>query len=156
MAQQHVQSVRELIERPHHTAVSCRDWDKTRAFFVDLLGFKVVGEMENRNEPELSTVTGLPDAACRWAMLALGGYHIELFKWLNPEGKPVPIRQCDHGITHICFQVKDAEETRRRMVAAGYQPLSEVLSLRGGRAKPFYCKGPEGMIVEFIEYPFGS
>ena len=42
------------------------------------------------------------------------------------------------------------------MVAAGYQPLSEVLPLRGGRAKPFYCKGPEGMIVEFVEYPFGS
>ena len=73
MAQQHVQSVRELIERPHHTAVSCRDWDVTRAFFVDLLGFKVVGEMENRSEPELSTVTGLPGATCRWAMLALGG-----------------------------------------------------------------------------------
>ena len=33
---------------------------------------------------------------------------------------------------------------------------AEVLSLRGGRAKPFYCRGPEGMIVEFVEYPFGS
>jgi len=131
MPQPKTQSVRDLIERPHHTAVSCRDWDKTRSFFVDLLGFKVVGEMDNRNEPGLSTVTGLPGAACRWAMLALGG-------------------------THICFQVKDAEETRRRMVAAGYQPLSEVLTLRGGRAKPFYCKGPEGLIVEFVEYPFGS
>ena len=27
---------------------------------------------------------------------------------------------------------------------------------RGGRAKPFYCKGPEGLIVEFVEYPFGT
>src|SRR5215475_15370870 len=88
----HKPSVRELIERPHHTAVSCRDWDQMRAFFVDLLGFKVVGEMDTRNEPELSTVTGLPGATCRWAMLALGGYHIELFKWLTPEGKSVPIR----------------------------------------------------------------
>jgi catechol 2,3-dioxygenase-like lactoylglutathione lyase family enzyme len=150
------QSVRDLIERPHHTAVSCSDWDKMRSFFVDLLGFKVVGEMDNRNEADLSTVTGLPGAACRWAMLALGGYHIELFKWLTPEGKPVPIRQCDHGLTHICFEVKDAEEVRKRMVAAGHQPLSEVLSLRGGRARPFYCRGPEGLIVEFVEYPHGT
>src|SRR5262249_38331819 len=97
----HKQSVREQIERPHHTAVSCRDWDKMRAFFVDLLGFKVVGEMDKRDEPELGKVTGLPGATCRWAMLALGGYHIELFKWLTPEGRPVPIRQCDHGLTPI-------------------------------------------------------
>ena len=56
----------------------------------------------------------------------------------------------------MCFQVKDATEARRRMIAAGYQPLSEVQSLRGGRAKPFYCRGPEDLIVEFVEYPFGS
>ena len=141
MAQQKTQSIRELIERPHHTAVSCRDWDKMRAFFVDLLGFKVVGEMDNRDEPELSIVTGLPGATCRWAMLALGGYHIELFKWLTPEGKPVPIRQCDHGLTHICLQVKDAEETRRRMVAAGYQPLSEVLACAAGGRRRSTAKG---------------
>ena len=153
---QPTQSVTDLIVRQHHTAVSCADWAKMKSFFVDLLGFKVLGEMEKRDEAQLATVTGLPGAACRWAMLALGGYHIELFKWLTPEGKPVPIRQCDHGLTHICFQVKDAEETRQRMVAAGHQPLSEVLALRGGRAKPFYCKGPEGLIVEFVEYPFGS
>ena len=150
------QALTDLIVRQHHTAVSCNDWDKMKSFFVDLLGFKVLGEIEDRNEPGLDVVTGLPGARCRWAMLELGGYHIELFKWTTPEGKPIPIRQCDHGLTHICFQVKDAPEAHRRMIAAGYEPLSEVLSLRGGRAKPFYCRGPEGMIVEFVEYPFGS
>jgi glyoxylase I family protein len=154
---QHTRPIADLIVRQHHTAVSCADWDAMKAFFVDLLGFKVLGEMERRDEEKLATVTGLPaGAACRWAMLELSGYHIELFKWLSPEGQPVPIRQCDLGLTHICFQVKDAEEVRRRMIAAGYEPLSEVQNLRGGRAKPFYCRGPEGIIVEFIEYPLGS
>ena len=150
------QSVNEFIVRQHHTAFSCRDWDKTKSFFVDLLGFKVLGEMENRDEAVLATVTGLPGAACRWAMLELNGYHIELFKWLTPEGKPIPIRQCDIGLTHICFQVKDAREVRRRMIAAGYEPLSEVQTMRSGRAIAVYCKGPEGVIVEFVEYPFGA
>ena len=150
------QSVKDHIVRPHHTAFSCSDWDKTKSFFVDLLGFKVVGEMEKRDEAVLATVTGLLGAACRWTMLELGGYHIELFKWLAPEGKPIPVRQCDIGLTHICFQVNDAREVRRRMIAAGYQPLSEVQSMRGGRAVAVYCKGPEGVIVEFVEYPFGS
>jgi glyoxylase I family protein len=150
------QPVKDYIVRPHHTAFSCRDWDKTKSFFVDLLGFKVLGEMEKRDEAVLATVTGLPGAVCRWAMLELGGYHIELFKWLTPEGKPIPIRQCDIGLTHICFQVNDAREVRRRMIAAGYEPLSEVQSMRGGRAVAVYCQGPEGVIVEFVEYPFGA
>ena len=150
------QPVTDYIVRQHHTAFSCKDWDKTKSFFVDLLGFKVLGEMEKRDEAVLATVTGLPGAACRWAMLELGGYHIELFKWLTPEGKPIPIRQCDIGLTHICFQVNDAREVRRRMIAAGYEPLSEVQSMRGGRAVAVYCKGPEGVIVEFVEYPFGA
>jgi catechol 2,3-dioxygenase-like lactoylglutathione lyase family enzyme len=143
----------DLILRPHHTAFSCEDWEATRSFFVDLLGFRVVGEIERRDEAALATVTGLPGAACRWAMLELGGYHIELFKWLTPRGKPLTMRQCDIGLTHICFEVRDAEEARRRLVAAGYTPLSHVESLRGGRARPFYCQGPEGVIVEFVEYP---
>ena len=75
-----------IRERQHHTAVSCAYWDKVKSFFVDLLGFKVLGEMEKRDEAQLATVTGLPGAACRWAMLELHGYHIELFKWLTPEG----------------------------------------------------------------------
>jgi len=108
MAKAHAQSVNDLIVRQHHTAVSCHDWDAMKSFFVDLLGFKMLGEMDKRDEAKLETVTGLPSAACRWAMLELAGYHIELFKWLTPEGKPVPIRQCDFGLTHICFQVKDA------------------------------------------------
>lgn len=153
---QQPQSVCELIIRHHHTAVSCSDWDEVRSFFVDLLGFSVLGEMERRDEPELSTTTGLPGATCRWAMLELGDFRIELFKWLAPEGKIVPIRQCDAGITHICFQVEDADEVRRRMISAGYEPVSEVQSLRGGRVKPFYCRGPEGITIEFAEYPFGA
>jgi catechol 2,3-dioxygenase-like lactoylglutathione lyase family enzyme len=154
---QHTNAVKEFIVRQYHTAFSCRDWEKTKSFFVDLLGFKVLGEMERRDEAKLSTVTGLPPgAACRWAMLELEGYHIELFKWLSPEGKPIDIRQCDIGLTHICFQVNNAEAVRERMMAAGYEPLSEVQDLRGGRAKPFYCRGPEGVVVEFVEYPFGA
>ncbi len=149
-------SVKDFVVRAHHTAVSCRDFDKTQAFFVDLLGFKIVGEIERRDEPLMNIVTGMPGQTCRWAMLELGGYHIELFKWLSPPGRDTTLHQNDIGYTHIAFQIKDADEVRRRLIAAGYEPLSEVQSLRDGRARPFYCKGPEGLLIEFVEYPFGA
>ncbi len=89
MAQQS-HPIADLIVRQHHTAVSCRDWDAMKSFFVDLLGFKVLGEIENRDEAPLATVTGMPGAACRWAMLELGGYHIELFKWTDARRQADP------------------------------------------------------------------
>lgn len=144
-------SLRDLVVGPHHTAISCRDWDRTRSFFVDLLGFSVMGEIDRRDEPALGILAGLPGGVCRWAMLQFGHYQIEIIKWLTPEGKPIGIRQCDIGLTHVCIEVTDAEEVRRRIIAAGYEPISEVQSLRGGKAKPFYCYGPDGVVIEFLE-----
>jgi hypothetical protein len=84
-------------------------------------------------------------------MLELGGYHVELLKWLTPEGKKIEIRQCDIGIVHLCLEVSDAQEVRTRLMAEGYETISDVQSLRGGRAKVFYCKGPDDVIVEFLQ-----
>ncbi|MCB1550352.1 MAG: VOC family protein [Hyphomicrobiaceae bacterium] len=143
--------LKDLIVRPHHTAFSCRDYAAARAFFVDALGFQVLGEMEGRNEPELGTVVGMPGAACRWAMLELGGYHIELFEWTHEQGKPHGNRQSALGYTHICFEVADIQEVWRRVTAAGLKPLSPPQPLRGGVSWPMYVEGPEGCIVEFLE-----
>lgn len=149
-------SISELVVRPHHTAFSCRDWDTARRFFVDIIGFKVLGENLDRGEPELAEVVGMPGARCKWAMLERDGYHLELFQWLTPAGSAVNIRQCDIGYTHIAFQVKDARDVHARLTASGYHPLGRPISLRGGRATAFYCRGPEGCIIEFVEYPFGA
>lgn len=148
-------SLADLIERPHHTAFSCEDWATARSFFVDVIGFKVLGEIENRGEPELATIVGMPGARCHWAMLQLGGVHIELFKWLTPKGVKLNLRQCDIGYTHFCFQVRDTQEAWKRLKGAGWEPVSAPVTLRGGRARGFYCKGPEGCIIEFVEYPQG-
>lgn len=149
-------SVADLVVRTHHTAFSCRDWPAAKRFFVDICGFKVLGENLDRGEPELAQVVGMPGARCKWAMLERDGYHIELFEWLTPTGKPIDIRQCDFGFTHIGIQVRDAAEVHKRLVAAGYAPLSRPISLRGGRANAFYCRGPENAVFEFVEYPHGA
>lgn len=150
-------SIADLVVRAHHTAFSCNDFAAARKFFVGILGFKVVGEIEDRSGDGLDVVVGMPGARCHWAMLELGGYHIELFKWLTPDdGRAVTVRQNDFGYTHICIQVRDIDEVHRRLTAAGYTPLSKPGDMRGGRAKPFYAKGPEGCILEFCEYPQGA
>ena len=141
-----------LVMRPHHTAVSVADFDKARAFFTDVVGMRLEAEMDRRGERELGIVVGLPGAILRWGMLELAGYRIELFKYYEPEGRPVPIRQCDHGLTHIAFQVNDSEAAYARLREAGYETFSAPQNLRGGVTRPFYAKGPEGIAVEFIQF----
>ncbi len=55
---------------------------------------------------------------------------------------------------HTAFSCRD--EVHKRLVAAGYAPLSRPISLRGGRANAFYCRGPENAVFEFVEYPHGA
>lgn len=139
------------ILKAHHTAVSVHDFDAALDFFTNIIGMKVEGEMDHRREANLGAVTGVDNPTIRWAMLELGGFRIELFKYHEPQGKRHDIRQNDVGLTHICFQVADADEAHARMTKAGFCSLSKPLELRSGASKPFYCEGPEGIIVEFLE-----
>lgn len=141
-----------LVIRAHHTAVSVQDFEAARAFFTDVIGMRVEAEMERRSEPELGIVVGLPGAVLRWAMLELFGYRVELFKYYEPEGRAVPIRQCDRGLTHIAFQVNNTDEVYARLRSAGYETFSAPQNLRGGITRPFYAVGPEGIAVEFIQF----
>mgnify|MGYP001320502237 CR=1 FL=1 len=141
-----------LVLRPHHTALCVDDFDAARAFFTDLIGMRVEGEMDQRDEPALGVVVGLPGAVIRWAMLELQGYRIELFKYYRPDdGRRAGLRQCDRGLTHIAFQVSDADAAYARLRAAGCETFSAPQDLRGGRTRPFYAVGPEGIAVEFIQ-----
>ena len=144
-------SVADLIVTPHHTALSVRDYETAKAFFVDMLGFRVENEMKNRDEPALGVTVGMPGARCDWAMLERQGHRIELFRWLSHEGKPHGRHQADIGYTHICMQVSDVTEAWQRLTAAGWEAVSEPQSLRGGVSRPVYIIGPGGCIVEFLE-----
>ncbi len=116
-AQQHPLS--QLVRRPHHTAISCEDWDRTKSFFVDLLGFEVLGEIERRDEEGLRIVSGVPGGVCRFAMLSHSGTHIELLKWITPTGKRSDIRQYDIGIVHLCIEVSDSTRARTAVARGG-------------------------------------
>lgn len=144
-----------LVIRAHHTAVCVQDFEAARAFFTDVIGMRLEAEMDHRSEPNLGVVVGLPGAVIRWAMLEFFGYRIELFKYYTPEGRQVPIRQCDGGITHIAFQVNNTDEVVRRIRAAGHSTFSEPQELRGGVTRPVYVHGPEGIAIEFLEIRSG-
>ena len=142
----------DLVMRPHHTAICVNDFDAAQAFFCDVVGMRLENAADRRDEENLGRVVGLPGAVIRWAMLERDGYRLEMFKYFEPEGRDLNVRQSDRGITHIAFQVSDSDAVYERVREAGYETYSPPLDLRGGVTRPFYLKGPEGIVVEFIEF----
>ena len=86
-------SIADLVVRAHHTAFSCNDYAAARIFFVDILGFKVVGEMESRSGDGLDVVVGMPGASCHWAMLELGRWS----KWRWSRWAVLRVERADEG-----------------------------------------------------------
>lgn len=144
--------IKDSSFRPHHTAVCVTDFERAKRFYVDFLGFTLEDEMDHRDEAGLGVVTGLPGAVIRWAMLAHGHHRIELFKYYSPEGNSQPPQQCDLGYSHFAFLVEDVDAVYEQVKQAGYATVSEPQTLRGGRARVFYCAEPEGAITEFAQF----
>ena len=80
--------VDDLIVRAHHAAVCVQDFERSRDFYVRVLGFRVEDEMDRRAEPALGEVVALPGSVIRWGMLERQGFRLELFKEApqNPRG----------------------------------------------------------------------
>ena len=84
------------IERLHHIAIICSDYERSKQFYTDILGFKIDNETyrTERNSFKLD--------------LSLNGeYLIELFSFPNPPQRPS--RPEATGLRHISFGVKDLE-----------------------------------------------
>lgn len=144
--------LQDTLLRPHHTAVCVTDFDRALRFYTEFLPFQLEGEMDRRSEPALGDVVGLPGAIIRWAMLRLGSYRVELFKYYEPQGRSDARPQCDLGYSHFAIEVADVDAVYAQAMARGYRAMSPPRDLRGGRTRVFYLCEPEGAITEFIQF----
>ena len=90
--------------------------------FPSISGFEEVFETGWESGTELfDKIVGLKDSAAKVVMLRAGNTHIELFEYSSPGPQPGdPNRPvCDHGYTHICFDVVDIDFEYERLKKAG-------------------------------------
>ncbi len=138
-----------MITGIHHVAISTNDLDRSLKFYQDLMGLELVAVNTFSGDAydKLINFKGISGKA---AMLRSGNTHIELFEFSNPEVKKrETIRPAyDHGITHICFNVKDIEKEYKRLSDAGVNfhcPLQKF-----GDLKVTYGRDPDGNIFELL------
>lgn len=134
----------------NHIAISTSDFQRALSFYRDVIGMSV--DSQGHIEGELcDKVTALKNMRSKVALLTLGNCQIELFEFSSPEPqKADPLQPvCDHGITHICFDVDDIEKEYQRLLQAGVNfhcPPQDF-----GNAKATYARDPDGNVFELVE-----
>jgi glyoxylase I family protein len=85
------------IERLHHVAIICSDYERSKHFYTEILGFKIDNEVYRQERSSYKLDLSLN-----------GQYLIELFSFPHPPQRPT--RPEATGLRHIAFGVKDIEK----------------------------------------------
>lgn len=84
------------IERLHHIAIICSNYEKSKSFYTEILGFKIDNEVFRKERDSYKLDLSLN-----------GQYLIELFSFPNPPKRVT--RPEATGLRHISFGVTDIE-----------------------------------------------
>jgi glyoxylase I family protein len=146
-----------MIIGVHHTAISTPDLERLKTFYCELFGLEEVlrSSWEQGND-RIDSVVGLTGSAAKCVFLRGGNTYLELFEYTHPTPKQrdPQWRVCDHGLTHVCFEVTDIYEEFERLVSAGMRFQSDPPPEDGH--SPLYAAygfDPDGNIVELIQFP---
>lgn len=125
------------INKIHHIAIICSDYERSKHFYSVVLGLKIVREVyrEERNSYKLD-------------LEVAGQYQIELFSFPNPAARPS--RPEAAGLRHLAFEVDDVDEAIRHI--AGYDVIAEPVRVDEFTGKRFtFFADPDGLPIEFYE-----
>ena len=126
-----------MISAVHHIAIICADYERSKAFYTQVLGLQIVREVyrEERRSWKLD--------------LALNGHYIiELFSF--PDPPPRPSRPEAQGLRHLAFTVQDLEKTVATLQQQGV--VTEPIRVDPYTGKRFtFFTDPDGLPLELYE-----
>lgn len=127
----------EFLKSIHHIAIICSDYDRSKQFYTEVLGFKIEREV-NREERESYKLD-----------LSLNGqYCIELFSFPNPPARPS--RPESTGLRHIAFEVTDIEKSISFLKSKNIIPEPIRVDEFTGKRFTFFAD-PDELPIELYE-----
>ena len=125
-----------MLKRIHHVAIIVSDYPKSRAFYVDKLGFEVVRENYRpaRRDYKLD--------------LRLGDAELEIFG--IPQSPERPSYPEARGLRHLAFQVDDVDSAVEWLKARGIECEDVRLDEFTVKRMTFF-KDPDGLPLEIHE-----
>jgi len=126
-----------MIKAIHHIAIICSDYQVSRKFYTEILGFTIKQEVfrKERNSYKLDLTLN-------------GNYVIELFSF--PAPAPRPSRPEAAGLRHLAFAVDDIDAAIRTLNSKGVE--TEPVRIDEFTSKKFtFFQDPDGLPLELYE-----
>jgi glyoxylase I family protein len=125
------------LNRVHHIAIICSDYERSKHFYSKILGLKIVREVyrEQRNSYKLDLEVG-------------DEYQVELFSFPDPAERPS--RPEAAGLRHLAFEVDNVDEAIGYTKDAGITVEPIRVDEFTGKRFTFFAD-PDGLPIEFYE-----
>ncbi|HEY9808834.1 MAG TPA: VOC family protein [Halomicronema sp.] len=125
------------INRIHHVAIICSDYEKSKEFYTKTLGFTVIKETyrSERNSYKLDLNIGNND-------------QIELFSFPNPPLRLSGPEAC--GLRHLAFEVENIDEMVEILHNQGVETEEIRLDEITGKRFTFF-RDPDNLPLEIYE-----
>ena len=127
----------QFLKSIHHIAIICSDYEKSKHFYTDILGFTIDREVyrEQRDSYKLD--------------LSLNGHYcIELFSFPNPPKRLSRPEAC--GLRHIAFEVDHIEEAIAYFQTKGITPEAIRVDEFTGKKFTFFAD-PDDLPIELYQ-----
>lgn len=124
------------LNKIHHLAIICSDYEKSKDFYVNILNLKVINECyrEDRESYKLD--------------LQIGDSQIELFSFKNPPKRSSYPEAC--GLRHLCFEVDNITEIVKELNSKGIEVENIRIDDLTGRKFTFFSD-PDDLPIELYE-----
>nr|WP_315141952.1 VOC family protein [uncultured Flavobacterium sp.] len=126
-----------MLNKVHHIAIICSDYEKSKRFYVEVLGLEIIREIYREER-----------ASYKLDLALNGDYIIELFSFPNPPSRPS--RPEATGLRHLAFEVDDLD----RIVAHLQKNQIEMEAIRTDEftnKRFLFIADPDQLPIEFYE-----
>jgi len=125
------------IEQLHHVAIICSDYERSKRFYTEVLGFTIDNEVYRKER-----------ASYKLDLSLNGQYIIELFSF--PDPPPRPTRPEATGLRHISFGVKDVEQSVEFLKSKNI--IAEPIRIDEYTGRKFtFFNDPDNLPIEIYE-----
>ncbi|WP_158769128.1 VOC family protein [Paraglaciecola sp. L1A13] len=126
-----------MFNRIHHVAIICSDYERSKHFYTDILGLKIIAENYRAQRESYKLDLALPD-----------GGQIELFSF--PGAPSRPSRPEAQGLRHLAFVVDSVEECVAKLTGKGVDVERIRIDEYTGKAFVFFAD-PDGLPLELYQ-----
>lgn len=125
------------LKKVHHIALICSDYEKSKAFYCDILGFTIDAEYYRKERHSYKLDLSLN-----------GEYILELFSFPSPPPRVSRPEAC--GLRHLAFSVEDIEKAHTELATKGVN-VEEIRIDEYTNKKFFFFFDPDNLPLELYE-----